>query len=256
MSSESVKGFGPPWTRAVGRWTLWEYDEVGSTNLVAATLDAWNAVSARSQTAGRGRFHRTWVSDEGGLWLSAVVPSGDRLQQALIPLAAGVALMEALKQYGVSGARLRWPNDVMVGELKLAGLLVDSFHPGRVVVGIGVNVRNEPARQDARLEQIATRLADLLPSPPTVEELAHRVLERIDGVITRLQSDGGCADLSRSINQLWGSPRQVRLDLDGVEVRGEFCGVDSHGRLLLSDAAGALKSFEPHHVRLLREVLS
>ena len=57
-------------------WTLLEFNVVNSTNFVAGKLEVWNAVRADTQTAGRGRFQRSWISDAGGLWLSAVVPTG------------------------------------------------------------------------------------------------------------------------------------------------------------------------------------
>src|SRR5579859_3257989 len=96
-------------------WTLQEYQAVSSTNLVAAALPAWTAVRADTQTAGRGRFQRTWISDQGGLWLSAVVPlNQDDLLRRALPLAAGLAICDALRHLGVHGFRLRWPNDVLV----------------------------------------------------------------------------------------------------------------------------------------------
>src|SRR6188768_3771909 len=103
-------------------WQLHEFAEVDSTNLVAAKLPAWHAVRADCQTAGRGRFQRAWVSNRGGLWLSAVVPIIDKSPQArLLPLAAGLAVSEALRVLHQISVRLRWPNDILVGPRKLAG---------------------------------------------------------------------------------------------------------------------------------------
>src|SRR5690348_7055319 len=107
-------------------WTIHELVSVGSTNLVAASLQPWHAVRAETQTAGRGRFDRAWISDQGGLWLSAVIPAPppDIALEGL-PLLAGLALCEALAELGAGPLRLRWPNDVLVHERKLAGLLLD-----------------------------------------------------------------------------------------------------------------------------------
>jgi BirA family biotin operon repressor/biotin-[acetyl-CoA-carboxylase] ligase len=98
--------------KIVEDWTVWEYDSVTSTNLVAAELPAWSAVRAETQTAGRGRFQRKWVSDRGGLWLSAVVPTPSP-NGRILPLLAGVAVCDVLYGLGVRHLRLRWPNDVM-----------------------------------------------------------------------------------------------------------------------------------------------
>src|SRR5947207_15624488 len=73
-------------------WTLHEYEVVTSTNLVAAALPIWNAVRADIQTAGRGRFHGSWISAAGGLWLSPVVRlQADQLLGHALPLALGLA---------------------------------------------------------------------------------------------------------------------------------------------------------------------
>src|SRR5690606_14502638 len=79
-------------------WTLHTTHEIGSTNSAAAKLPAWHAVRDDLQTDGRGRTGRRWVSDEGGLWLSAVVPCpGQRSRWAILPLAAGWAIIGALR---------------------------------------------------------------------------------------------------------------------------------------------------------------
>jgi BirA family biotin operon repressor/biotin-[acetyl-CoA-carboxylase] ligase len=97
--------------RAIDGWTVHEFAEVTSTNALAAHLPPWSAVRADEQTAGRGRSGRPWVSDRGGLWLSAVVPTpGDPAVWALLPLATGWALLTVLHELEVAGARLRWPD--------------------------------------------------------------------------------------------------------------------------------------------------
>src|SRR5690349_19647555 len=128
------------WNGADGsspEWRLRELAAVDSTNLFAANLPAWHAVRADTQTAGRGRFQRQWVSDAGGLWLSAVVPvETNSPAWRMLPLATGVAVCDALRANGANQLRLRWPNDVLVGNRKLAGLLIDQFRPAAAVVGV------------------------------------------------------------------------------------------------------------------------
>ncbi len=164
-------------------WQLHEFAEVTSTNLIAAKLPAWHAVRADTQTAGRGRFQRSWVSDLGGLWLSAVVPvETNSSAWRILPLATGVAVCDALRECGVKQLRLRWPNDVLVGDRKLAGLLIDQFQSGLAVVGIGINVRNRPESRNPALGGHVVRLADLISPTPSVDDLAHRVLTNLRDV--------------------------------------------------------------------------
>jgi BirA family biotin operon repressor/biotin-[acetyl-CoA-carboxylase] ligase len=234
----------------IGRWTLLEYPEVTSTNLVSAQLPTWHAVRADRQTGGRGRFQRSWVSDAGGLWLSAVVPAEGEAAR-LLPLAAGLAVAEALQSFGVHQLRLRWPNDVMIGSRKLAGLLVDQFLPGRAVVGIGINCQNRPEQEEPALTGYVTRLSDWLAPVPAISEVLRRVLAQLADVIARLHHP---ETLLPRINALWQTSIPVEIDLDGLLVTGQFEGIDVRGRLRLIMPGGETRLLEPHEVRLFREI--
>ena len=235
-------------------WILHEYVEVTSTNLVAATLPAWHAARADAQTAGRGRFQRTWVSDAGGLWLSAVLPMETNFPAwRMLPLATGVAVCDVLRAHGVKHHRLRWPNDILVGERKLAGLLIDHFQPGLAVVGIGINVGNQPEARDGNLSDHVTRLTDLVSVAPSLRELARHVLAALQTVWLELRNSGPEILLPR-VNALWDLPREVQLDLDDTLVNGVFTGVDAEGRLRLRQANGETTFYEPQGVRLLRDM--
>ena len=234
-------------------WKLHQHTVVTSTNLVAANLPAWAAVRAGTQTMGRGRFQRSWVSDEGGLWLSAVVPaSADRVARGFLPLAAGLAICDVLQELGLSSVRLRWPNDVLVNDRKLAGLLIDQFSPSLAVIGIGINVRNQPETHDPALANRTTRLADWMLAPPELPTLTTMLLNRLRQVVNELNSDGVSALIGR-VNRLWGAEREVELDLDGRVHRGHFAGVDPEGRLALRDSAGGRAFYDAHEVRHLTE---
>ena len=235
-------------------WQLWELPVLDSTNAVAATLDVWNAVRADRQTAGRGRFQRQWVSDDGGLWLSAVLPT-DALGDAtkLLPLLAGWAVCRAAAQVGLSQLRMRWPNDVMIGVHKLAGILIDQPRPGVAVVGIGLNVTNHPEKVEPSLVNHVARLSDFLAHPPSPHELALRLLRELRAVVDETSRDG-VAHAVKHINKLWGKVREVSLDLDGVTVNGRFLGVDDHGGLRLETRSHKHIVYESHLVRQLHEV--
>lgn len=123
--------------------------------VIGSTMDALSAraeqgapagtvVGADRQTAGRGRRGHVWVSPpRAGLYLSYLLrPVGD---VSLITLAAGVGIMRTLTAIGVTTAELKWPNDVMVGSRKLAGVLTEGAHFGTthatVIVGVGLNLQ-------------------------------------------------------------------------------------------------------------------
>ena len=235
-------------------WTLHEYQVVTSTNLLAAALPPWTAVRADTQTAGRGRFQRTWISDQGGLWLSAVVPLGrEEAARRALSLVAGLAICDALQELRVPGLRLRWPNDVMVGDRKLAGLLIDQFISDAAVIGIGLNVSNRPEALDPTLKNRTAHLGEFLPKTPGLGDLAALLLRHLRIAVLELDRQGAPALFLR-INQLWGDPRAVELDLDGSFRCGLFTEVDPAGRLRLTDAAGNSCFYEAHQVRHLTKI--
>jgi BirA family biotin operon repressor/biotin-[acetyl-CoA-carboxylase] ligase len=245
----------PPDVRAIGGWTLHECGEVLSTNRAAAALPPWSAVRAEVQRAGRGRHGRAWVSDRGGLWFSAVLPAaGTAAPWALLPLAAGWAVLSTVRELGVAGARLRWPNDILVDRCKLAGILVDRFSPDAAVVGIGLNVFNHPAAADPALAGQAVRLADLLPAPPPPSDLFVLLLAALTREHHRLEG-GDAAGLCLRLRDAWRpGPVQVTLTRGREPFAGSFEGVDAGGRLQVRDATGAVRSLPPHEVERLREI--
>jgi BirA family biotin operon repressor/biotin-[acetyl-CoA-carboxylase] ligase len=252
MSGAGV--YGAAGVRTVEGWRLHEYEVVTSTNLVAAGLDAWEAVRADRQSAGRGRFQRNWVSDDGGLWLSAVVPTNPKSPSGrALPMAVGLAVCDVLQGLAVKSLRMRWPNDLLVRERKLAGLLIDQFSPGLAVAGIGINVFNQPEACEPNLKNQTARLADFIPNPPPLRDLAALVLTELRRVICKVE-EGGFESLLSRVNKLWGRPRRVELDLDGAKRSGMFMGVDSEGRLVLSNEPAECTAYEPWQVRHLTEI--
>jgi BirA family biotin operon repressor/biotin-[acetyl-CoA-carboxylase] ligase len=241
--------------RLIDGWTLHECDEVPSTNLAAATLPPWSAVRAEVQPAGRGRHGRAWVSDRGGLWFSAVLPTANPAAPwALLPLAVGWAVLSTLRELGVTGARLRWPNDILVDRRKLAGILVDRFSPDAAVVGIGLNIFNHPAAADPALAGQVARLVDLLPAPPPPSDLIVLLLAALTREHHRLEG-GEALGLCRCLRGVWW-PGRVQVSLTGGRepFTGSFEGVDAAGRLQVRDDAGAFRFLSPHEVEQLREI--
>jgi BirA family biotin operon repressor/biotin-[acetyl-CoA-carboxylase] ligase len=238
----------------VESWRIHELSSTNSTNLVAAKYSAWEAVRADQQTAGRGRFQRGWVSDKGGLWLSAVVPTGSNpAGWRALPLAVGLAVCDSLRSIGLTQMRVRWPNDVLVDDRKLAGLLVDQYVPGLAVAGIGINVFNSPEDHDPSLRNQVTRLADHVERPPDLRELTQIILTHLRQVVEQMRREG-FASLRPRINQLWGRPRRVELDLDGDIRQGTFTGIGEEGQLLLWNDSGRETAYDASEVRHLKEI--
>jgi BirA family transcriptional regulator, biotin operon repressor / biotin---[acetyl-CoA-carboxylase] ligase len=242
-----------PTVNQVG-WTISLHSVVGSTNDIAASRPGWHAVIADTQTGGRGRYRRTWVSDEGGIWLSAVLPTpGPAGDWSILPLAAGWAVREALGSLGVRNLRLRWPNDVMVGPAKLAGILVERFRPGTAVIGLGLNYLNHPESQDPVLTGQVVRLADLLPSLPTRQEIIDVILVHLARA-QKLIAGQSLTQLLPTLNEAWTGGR-VSLELHGSPspLAGKLVAVDASGNLEIHPDHAPPVFISPLAVERLRE---
>ncbi|MCL2701263.1 MAG: biotin--[acetyl-CoA-carboxylase] ligase [Phycisphaerae bacterium] len=179
-------------TRRVGRNAI-VFGEVESTNDVAldssrqANADGL-VVLAESQRAGRGRLGRRWASPAGANVLMSVLLLDEqaRLSSEALTIAAGLAVAEAVERAVPASARLKWPNDVLIDDAKVCGILVEvRRHPCRaVVVGVGINVNAAPPPE--AVTRPATCLADHAQGPLERIELIRDVLRNLDAWIQQI----------------------------------------------------------------------
>jgi len=241
---------------AIDGWQLHEFATLPSTNPIAGALPAWHAVRADVQTGGRGRTGRAWISDAGGLWLSAVLPApGPRKKWSILPLGAGWAVIEALREIGITGLRLRWPNDILHGRRKLAGILVEQYQPETAVIGVGINIANQPDSLDASLTGHTIGVAELAHRSVLLDEITRLTL----GAFRRLQNlveQDRFNEIVTDINTRWGEARRVQLSLNTrpEPLAGYFRGVDPEGRLSFTDDLGTAHTLDASQVALLREL--
>lgn len=223
----------------------WELDSTSSElqRRGAAAADL-SVVLAESQSAARGRRGRGWLSPPAvNLYLSCLkrFDAGFAALSGL-SLAIGVAVLRALEDVGIDGAGLKWPNDVLVGDAKLAGILVELSGeyqgPCVAVVGVGLNLRM-PSALRARAGQAVADLAGLCGGvPPERNAVAVRLIVRLVECLQRFEQDGFAAfaaDFAR-FDLLYGKP----LRLSGVhgELEGVGAGVDARGALRVRTDGG------------------
>ncbi|MDR7417703.1 MAG: biotin--[acetyl-CoA-carboxylase] ligase [Armatimonadota bacterium] len=222
-----------------------------STNDVArelarAGVTEGAVVVAEHQTRGRGRDGRTWASPVGGLWCSVVLRPEDGTALGLLSLAVGVAVGEAVQVAAGVETGLKWPNDVVVGDRKLAGVLLETV--GRAVVaGIGINVAVE--RFDGDLARRAVSLHTLAAGPVTRDAVLDALLERLARWYGVWRTDRSrILDAWRPRDTTAG--RRVVVRVAGRSLEGIAEGIDDDGalRLRLPDGraervlAGSLES--------------
>jgi BirA family biotin operon repressor/biotin-[acetyl-CoA-carboxylase] ligase len=234
-------------TRRLGR-ALIVRERTGSTNddafeAIGAGQPDGVAVVALAQERGRGRDGRGWAQVPGrGLAMSFALHPGCGPERAgLVPLAAGLAVARAASGLGAR-ATIKWPNDVLVGGRKLAGVLCEMRRAPSgediVVVGTGVNVAHEMDDFPPELRETATSLA-LSGAPATLEDAAAAVLNAFEPLWTELQ-EGDPGAVLRAWSEraaFWGEPVSVRTPsgtVSGVAQR-----LDGNGGLVLRLESGA-----------------
>jgi BirA family transcriptional regulator, biotin operon repressor / biotin---[acetyl-CoA-carboxylase] ligase len=227
--------------------------ETGSTNadLVAEALNdapEGTVIVAESQTAGRGRLDRTWSAPvRSGLAFSVLLrPAVAVARLGWLPLLTGVAVTQALRQIAEVDARLKWPNDVLIEERKVAGILAERAGTA-VVVGVGVNVSLDatelpvPAATSLKLADAAVIDRD---------PLLRAILRRLATVYTAWAESDSLRETYLGLSATIG--RQVRVELpDGGRLDGEARDIDEFGRIVVRTADGdrALSAGDIVHLR-------
>jgi len=218
------------------------YERVGSTNDEAAALAGQGAqegttVIAAVQTGGRGRRGRVWQSPAGGLWLSVVLrPSLPLALWPLLGFAAAVGAAVAVEETTRVPARVKWPNDVVAGERKLGGVLVEARAPA-AIAGIGINANVAIAALPPEVQATATSLLSLVGQPVDLAALARAVLLEFERHYDLLHSDAA-ALVARWRDRDITVGRRVRV-WGAQELEGVAEAVDQTGALLVRTAEGA-----------------
>lgn len=218
-------------------WRIFHKRETLSTNIDARAGRHGDVFTADFQTAGRGRLDHKWLSDRGeNLMMSAVldVAALDVAHAATLPLAAGLAVVKTVKSILGEGAdvKLKWPNDVYVSGLKIAGILCERAGDA-VIVGIGVNVRQKMFPDE--ISSRATSL-NLNGSSAEVEEVRDKLLNSLSSVYG-IWRNGGFEALYPEISAAdWLKGREVSVmqtDGDSEPISGRCGGIAPDGSLII-----------------------
>ncbi len=238
------------------KWQVNEVEECESTFNIARKMPAWTVVTTQRQTRGRGRFNRAWVGNTGGLWATYNLPldTASKRHWGVLPLVAGTAVIEALKDYHIDGLRLRWPNDVLVGKAKLAGILVERPSAGMASIGIGINMFNDIDTMQGTTSDPVTRMCELVPACPSVKKfrtlLGDVLAEMFDYFV-----ESGLEGVMPMLEAAWGAPRPVVAITDTERIVGHFTGVAYDGSPILRNVNGGTITVPGITVNRLKELI-
>ena len=235
------------------------FDTIGSTNDEAL---AWAAndtpdlsvVIADEQTAGRGRLDRKWFTPKGTALAFSIVlrpTPEERPHLTRIVGLAALAVAESLRERGLD-ARIKWPNDVLIQNRKVCGILIESVWSGDdidcVVIGIGVNVSQGSVPPEEMLQFPATSLEAELGQAPDREEMLRDILAALIGLRPNIGTDEFLKQWE-DLLALRGETVQVETEKT-PPVMGQISGLESDGSLKIRNEHGEFVTVRFGDVRL------
>lgn len=223
-----------------------ELDEVDSTNSYARKLARsgvphGTVVRAEQQAAGRGREGRLWVSPPGdNLYLSIILfPEFSLRQAGIVALLTPVAVEETISSMYGMDVKLKWPNDLLVNEKKISGILIElaaqKENIDYMIVGIGVNL-NTGIKKDSKLAKKSTSVREETGSLVPIEPFCEKLLDNFEKWYEKV-------DTPALIIRQWKKSsctigKQVTLKTGNMEVSGKAVDITGDGALLLETSPG------------------
>lgn len=223
-------------TKNIGRRVIY-FQEIDSTNeyakRIALNEEEGTIIVADTQNSGYGRNSRSWASPKGGLWMSVILKPKTTPEHIVKTVFLGaVAVVETLERFGID-ARIKWPNDVLVNEKKICGILTEgSFSEKEVyyiILGIGLNVNN-PIPEE--LVGISTSISKVLGVRIPTEEVFKILVERLEHWYGEFLKGN-----DEKILQKWREKallgRNVKIIMEDKEIGGKALDIDELGALIL-----------------------
>jgi len=237
---------------------FYQYKTLSSTNETAKKLIQNNGVAnyfvvtSETQTQGKGRWGRKWLSPPGGLWCSLVLP-----EISVPSLRATFSAVQTIRKLTSLTPGIRWPNDIIIGDKKIGGVLTEfvgnrhtcSLHE-KLIIGVGININqpNLPSElknaTSLRIELRKGGCDDFI--TPTLQEF---LVEFLDNFEKNLVVDE-IVDKIREFLLLLGE--RVTVKVKDIVKTGEFFDIGSDGSLFLREPTGIISKLAPSEVEFIR----
>ncbi|MBN1637833.1 MAG: biotin--[acetyl-CoA-carboxylase] ligase [Ignavibacteriales bacterium] len=214
-------------------------DEIDSTNSVLLNdehYDNGTVLFAEHQTAGRGRMNRRWVSDHGkNLTFSILLTNNiDIINVNFFNLCAGLSIVSAIENLFQLQAKLKWPNDVLISNRKVAGLLLESVSTGniikKVVIGFGINVNQTqfPSMENLHPTSLRHELKKEISREKILSEILNQYEELLETAIKEPNKI-----ISHWKEKCLYLGEQIKITIKDEQISGKFKDIDDEGFLLL-----------------------
>lgn len=238
-------------TKYIGK-SLYVFDEVKSTNTVAKFLAMNNVengsvVISEKQTDAKGRSGKTWESPLGGIWLSIILqPHVDYSKLPLITLATGVAVAKAMEKIGIKSAEIKWPNDIIINNKKVCGILTEAVTQfntiKNVIIGVGIDANVDITGFPEDLKEGTTTIKEELGRKENENTLIRLFLEEFEKIAELFNHEGFEEILKewRKRSYTIGKIVEVREPFNKY-YDGYVVGISKEGALIVEKIDGTLE---------------
>lgn len=205
------------------------FDEIDSTNNYLKNsyqlLDNFTFVSADYQSKGKGRNNRVWESSKGlNLMFSILIKDSKLLEvSTILSLMTAVELARLLERYGIDNVSIKWPNDVLIGDKKVCGILLEGQLPNYLVIGVGINVNQKEFPDNLR--RPATSMSNELNRDVDLEDLKEQLFPNIVNNFNKLDRNEYLSYFSKH-NYLLN--KRVKVNINQQLFIGEVVGIDDN----------------------------
>ncbi|WP_295609222.1 biotin--[acetyl-CoA-carboxylase] ligase [uncultured Methanobrevibacter sp.] len=238
-------------TQYIGK-ELYVFKEVASTNTVAKFLSMHNVangtvVISEKQTKAKGRSGKSWESPLGGVWLSIILkPNVDQSKFPMITLATGVAVAKTLEKIGVEEPEIKWPNDIIINDKKVCGILTEAIAKfntvENVIIGVGIDANLDVSQFPEELQAGTTTLKEELKREGNENLLIKIFLEEFEKISELFNHEGYEVILKewRKRSYSIGKIVEVREPFN-TYYDGYVVGINKEGALIVEKIDGTLK---------------
>ncbi|MGX8791143.1 biotin--[acetyl-CoA-carboxylase] ligase [Oceanobacillus sp. M60] len=201
-------------------------------------------IIAEEQTAGRGRMKKNWFSDKEGLWATLLLrPPIPPNKASELTLLTAVALRKALHQLTGLPIGIKWPNDLLIGDKKLCGILTEmqgeQDRINYVLIGIGLNVNQDEASWDASIRDIATSLKRESGNSWDKIKIVQTILKHFENTYEMYLNYGFKAIKSEWEEHAFKIDKNIKIKTFHEEWTGRFLGITDEGALIVESAEGS-----------------
>jgi len=232
---------------------IFYFPELESTNIIAKVkaspraegINEGTIIIAERQSAGKGRLGRRWFSPLGGIWLSLILYP--QLSPSYIPritLMAAVAIVKAMERYAQIKSQIKWPNDILIKEKKVCGILTEMSAEldiiNWIVVGIGINANINQGEFPEDIKDNSVSLKEILGKKISRVRLTQILLEEFEKYYERLKRREFSSILKEGKLYSHTLKRKIKINMGEKIITGEAIDINEEGALILKKEDGEL----------------